>query len=154
MCYADLVGANSLAPFEGGQDDGFLRMNFQAFSFASEKSDTIDIVSPQPAWRHYDVIMRSLWPRDIMMKSLTTMFSDAQCRFAQWTWMVKNSTKSAPTTESVLLGTMVPAQNPTAPHKNESKNLPKSDDVTIKKWTFNDVIILNSREVKLCGLYR
>ena len=48
MCYADLVGANSLAPFEGGQDDGFLRMNFQAFSFASEKSDTTDIVSLQP----------------------------------------------------------------------------------------------------------
>ena len=45
MCYADLVGANSLAPFEGGQDDGFLRMNFQAFSFAADKSDTIDIVS-------------------------------------------------------------------------------------------------------------
>ena len=45
MCYADLVGANSLAPFQGGQDDGFLRMNFQAFSFAADKSDTIDIVS-------------------------------------------------------------------------------------------------------------
>ena len=59
MCYADLVGANSLAPFEGGQDDGFLRMNFQAFSFASEKSDTIDIVSLQSRWRHYDVTMTS-----------------------------------------------------------------------------------------------
>ena len=60
MCYADLVGANSLAPFQGGQDDGFLRMNFQAFSFAADKSDTIDIVSLLK-WRHHDFTMKSLW---------------------------------------------------------------------------------------------
>ena len=45
MCYADLVSSTSLAPFEGGQDDGYLRMNFRAFSFAAENSDTVDIVS-------------------------------------------------------------------------------------------------------------
>ena len=45
MCYADLVSSTSLAPFQGGQDDGYLRMNFRAFSFAAENSDTVDIVS-------------------------------------------------------------------------------------------------------------
>ena len=45
MCYADLVSSTSLAPFQGGQDDGYLRMNFRAFSFAAESSDTVDIVS-------------------------------------------------------------------------------------------------------------
>jgi hypothetical protein len=43
MCYADLVSSTSLAPFQGGQDDGYLRMNFRAFSFAAENSDTVDI---------------------------------------------------------------------------------------------------------------
>ena len=45
MCHADLVSSTSLAPFQGGQDDGYFRMNFRAFLFAAENSDTVDIVS-------------------------------------------------------------------------------------------------------------
>jgi len=45
MCYSDLVQANAspAGPFTSGQDLGYLRMNFAAFSFASETEDNIDI---------------------------------------------------------------------------------------------------------------
>jgi len=45
MCYSDLVNAfaSPAGPFASGQDNGYLRMNFAAFSFASETEDNIDI---------------------------------------------------------------------------------------------------------------
>ena len=61
MCYADLVSSTSLAPFQGGQDDGYLRMNFRAFSFAAENSDTVDIVSFSDDVTLEDVIMLTLY---------------------------------------------------------------------------------------------
>jgi len=45
MCYSDLVNAfaSPAGPFASGQNNGYLRMNFAAFSFASETEDNIDI---------------------------------------------------------------------------------------------------------------
>ena len=47
MCYSELVNGAKSSPFNGGQNDGYLRATFNSFTFAGNTDENVDIVSFQ-----------------------------------------------------------------------------------------------------------